>query len=109
MKPEVLSQHVPEEAIGGYIECSCGWPTREQFEAGEHFAVHVIEALVAGATTRLEGYKHAWLWHEETEEIRAGYGHHMLQLLARLPADSQTTDMAKSIEQMIADLEALLR
>lgn len=40
-----LERHVPMEAVGGYIECSCGWPSKAQYEAGEHFAVHVIAAL----------------------------------------------------------------
>lgn len=41
----VLRQHEPMEAVGGYIECSCGWPSRQQYDKGEHFAVHIINAL----------------------------------------------------------------
>ena len=50
MTPEqeaILDEHEPGESAGGFIECSCGWPTREQFEAGEHFVVHVLRALEA--------------------------------------------------------------
>lgn len=42
---KVLDRHEPGEAAGGFIECSCGWPTRDQFEAGERFTVHVVRAL----------------------------------------------------------------
>lgn len=33
------------EAQGGYIECFCGWPTREQYDSGEHPVEHIVEAL----------------------------------------------------------------
>ena len=40
----LADEHVPMEAVGGYIECSCAWPTKAQWEAGESFVDH-IEAL----------------------------------------------------------------
>lgn len=43
----ILEDHVFMEAVGGYIECGCGWPTRQQYLDGEHESVHVIVALRA--------------------------------------------------------------
>lgn len=41
----VLDQHVFGEAVGGYVECSCGWPSHEEWNADEHEVVHVIREL----------------------------------------------------------------
>lgn len=50
----VLKRHVFGEATGGYIECLCGWPTREQYDAGEHEVLHVIAELCeSGVLTRV--------------------------------------------------------
>lgn len=57
---------------------------------------------------RLEEESAAWLWHDETEDVRAGHGHHMGQMLYRLPRDGQTDDMKASIEQMLADLDSAI-
>ena len=40
-------EHEPFEAVGGYIECTCGWPTREQYAAGERYADHILAGLIA--------------------------------------------------------------
>lgn len=40
----LAAEHSLGEAIGGYMECSCGWPSREQWEAGESEAVHLARA-----------------------------------------------------------------
>lgn len=40
----LAEQHDFFEATGGYTACSCGWPTREQWEAGEPPALHVLLA-----------------------------------------------------------------
>lgn len=45
----VAERHGLMEATGGYIECTCGWPTREQWEAGEHAAVHIATDALAKA------------------------------------------------------------
>lgn len=57
---------------------------------------------------RAEQATELWLWHEATDDIVAGYGAHMGQLLYRLPADSQTADMKTSIDALVADNAALL-
>ena len=41
-------KHEPNEATGGYIECSCGWPNKEQFYAHEPYIRHVIYEAVMG-------------------------------------------------------------
>lgn len=38
----MMREHEPMEATGGYIECSCGWPSKEQWDAGEPYARHVM-------------------------------------------------------------------
>lgn len=51
----VLDNHVLGVVVGGYIECSCGWPNREQWEADEHPVVHIIaehDREVAAKTLR---------------------------------------------------------
>lgn len=40
----LAEQHDFVETAGGYIGCRCGWPTREQWEAGEPPALHVLLA-----------------------------------------------------------------
>lgn len=57
---------------------------------------------------RLEEAQEAWLWHDADEERREGHGHHMGQMLYRLPMDGQTDDMQASIEQILADLDTAL-
>lgn len=44
---EVLARHVFREAVGGYIECSCGWPNKKQWSDGEYEVMHVIDDLIA--------------------------------------------------------------
>ena len=77
---DILNRHEFDEATGGYIQCMCGWPTREQWEAEESPVTHVIAELCeAGILTRIippdvgrasdhTGSK-AWAereaWHEE--------------------------------------------
>ena len=56
---------------------------------------------------RIARYREEWGWHEATDDLLAGFGHHMGQMLYRLPADSQTDDMQASITAMLADLAAL--
>lgn len=41
---EVAEGHEPMEATGGYIECGCGWPSFEQWESGEHYIAHILDA-----------------------------------------------------------------
>ena len=51
---DVLDRHNFGEAVGGYTDCMCGWPTREQWEAGENPVSHVIAELCeAGVLTRV--------------------------------------------------------
>lgn len=64
------------------------------------------DGLGAVLAARLTRYEEEWLWHEQDAERRAGHGHHMSQLLYRLPRDGRTTDMAASIVAMLADLRA---
>lgn len=40
----LAEQHEFYEATGGYTACTCGWPSREQWEAGEPCALHVLLA-----------------------------------------------------------------
>lgn len=42
----VLAQHEFMEAVGGYTECSCGWPSKEEYDAGGHEMEHVLELLI---------------------------------------------------------------
>ena len=56
---------------------------------------------------RLAEAEGAWGFHDASDERTAGYGHHMAQMLYRLPRDGQTDDMRVSIEQMLADLRDL--
>lgn len=60
------------------------------------------------AERRLIEAKDAWPFHEHVVGLLAGYGHHMQQMLHRLPRDGQTDDMRASIEQMLADLRDTL-
>lgn len=60
------------------------------------------------ARQHLARWHEDWLYHREDEEREAGFGHHMDQMLARLPRDGQTRDMKRSIEQMIREYEILL-
>lgn len=56
-----LNDHDFQESIGGYIECKCGWPTKEQWEAGENPAVHVVaEALEEAATAMRAAWEGNW-------------------------------------------------
>lgn len=70
----------------------------------------MIERLRA----RIADYRQAWGWHPEGaldkngDALRAGYGHHMGQMLYRLPRDGQTDDMRRSIHSMLEDLATLL-
>lgn len=61
-----------------------------------------------GLRVRLVERQREWLWNEATDDALAGYGHHMSQMLYRLPVDGQTRDMQSSIESMLADMSALL-
>jgi hypothetical protein len=65
------------------------------------------DTLTALRTTHADAVE-AWLWHDEEGDRRAGHGHHMGQMLYRLPRDKQTDDMKASIEQMVAALGTLL-
>lgn len=56
-----------------------------------------------------------WGWHPEGAvspdgdgPLKAGYGHHMGQMLYRLPRDGQTDEMRRSIQSMLGDLHELL-
>lgn len=44
-KETILVRHNLAEAVGGYIECSCGWPSRQQYDSSEHEVLHIIEDL----------------------------------------------------------------
>lgn len=49
----ILEGHLLGEAMGGYIDCSCGWPTKEQYQDGEHPALHLF--LAAFPDVKIEG------------------------------------------------------
>lgn len=55
-----LDDHDFMEAAGGYIECECGWPTREQWEAGENPAAHVVAEALEEAAERADSIGHHW-------------------------------------------------
>lgn len=38
-------RHIFGEATGGYVECMCGYPTREQYDSGEAEIVHILRAV----------------------------------------------------------------
>lgn len=73
-----------------------------------------LTAEIDAIRDRLEDNLWAWGWHPEGaldpdgDPVRAGYGHHMAQMLYRLPRDAQTNDMRRSIQSMLGDLHALL-
>ena len=46
----LIGEHVFMEALGGYIECSCGWPSQEQFMSDEPTAFHVVELVLRSRT-----------------------------------------------------------
>ena len=57
---------------------------------------------------RAEEFVEEWTWHEATDDTSAGWGVHMGQMLYRLPRDSQTDDMRRSLLRMAEDHTDLL-
>lgn len=46
---ELEINHQPHESSGGSIACSCGWPTKAQYDAGEPYIRHVVDEATSHA------------------------------------------------------------
>ena len=78
-----------------------------QGTASDALGPHAANLALAAIRERLEAATEAWAWHESTDERVAGYGHHMAQMLYRLPRDGQTADMKASILALLAEVDRM--
>lgn len=63
---------------------------------------------LAAIRQHVDEFIETWAWHEATDDTIAGWGHHMGQMLYRLPVDGQTDDMRSSLLATTTFLPALL-